>query len=154
MTWGQEERELSSRQSFLQDPWTVVDPYSVLWQSPKRWQILGGMIAWCPRDAGPYYSDSNSHHRLSWMATKMSDMADHLNWEKEALRSNQSVSREAMLMLWHWKAQQHFVVSVVTATVMSDSLQPHDGLSTPGSPVLHYLLEFPQTHVHWVSDAI
>ena len=26
--------------------------------------------------------------------------------------------------------------------------------SMPGSPVLHYLLEFAQTHVHWVSDAI
>ena len=26
--------------------------------------------------------------------------------------------------------------------------------STPGSPVLHYLPEFAQTHVHWVSDAI
>ena len=26
--------------------------------------------------------------------------------------------------------------------------------STPGFSVLHYLLEFTQTHVHWVSDAI
>ena len=26
--------------------------------------------------------------------------------------------------------------------------------STPGLPVLHYLLEFAQTHVHWVGDAI
>ena len=26
--------------------------------------------------------------------------------------------------------------------------------STPGFPVLHYLLEFAQTHVHWVSDDI
>ena len=26
--------------------------------------------------------------------------------------------------------------------------------SMPGLPVLHYLLEFVQTHVHWVSDAI
>ena len=26
--------------------------------------------------------------------------------------------------------------------------------SMPGFPVLHYLLEFAQTHVHWVSDAI
>ena len=26
--------------------------------------------------------------------------------------------------------------------------------STPGFPVLHHLLEFSQTHVHWVSDAI
>ena len=26
--------------------------------------------------------------------------------------------------------------------------------STPGFPVLHYLLEFSQTHVHWVDDTI
>ena len=26
--------------------------------------------------------------------------------------------------------------------------------STPGFPVFHYLAEFAQTHVHWVSDAI
>ena len=26
--------------------------------------------------------------------------------------------------------------------------------SMPGSPVLHYLLEFAETHVHWVYDAI
>ena len=26
--------------------------------------------------------------------------------------------------------------------------------STPDFPVLHYLLEFAQTHVHWVNDAI
>ena len=26
--------------------------------------------------------------------------------------------------------------------------------STPGSPVLHYLLEYARAHVHWVSDAI
>ena len=38
-------------------------------------------------------------------------------------------------------------------SVMSDSLQPMD-CSTPGFPVLHHLLEFAQTHVHWVSDAI
>ena len=25
---------------------------------------------------------------------------------------------------------------------------------TPGFPILHYLPEFPQTHVHWVDDAI
>ena len=28
------------------------------------------------------------------------------------------------------------------------------GCSMPGSTVLHYLLEFAQTHVHGVSDAI
>ena len=30
----------------------------------------------------------------------------------------------------------------------------HMNCSTPGFPVLHYLPEFIQTHVHWVSDAI
>ena len=36
---------------------------------------------------------------------------------------------------------------------MSNSLQ-HHGLQHASSPVLHCLLEFPQTHVHWISDAI
>ena len=38
-------------------------------------------------------------------------------------------------------------------SVMSDSLRPYDH-STPGLPVDHQLLEFTQTHVHWVGDAI
>ena len=39
---------------------------------------------------------------------------------------------------------------------MSDSLQPRDPMdcSTPGFPVLHYLPEFAQVHVHSVDDAI
>ena len=36
---------------------------------------------------------------------------------------------------------------------MADPLRPH-GCSTPGFPVFHYLLEFAQTHVHWIGDAI
>ena len=38
-------------------------------------------------------------------------------------------------------------------SVVSDSLWIH-GLSMPGLPVHHQLLEFTQTHVHWVSDTI
>ena len=37
---------------------------------------------------------------------------------------------------------------------MSNSLWPHGLYSTLGSPLLHYLLEFAQIHVHWVDDAI
>ena len=35
-------------------------------------------------------------------------------------------------------------------------LNPCDPMdcSTPGSPVLHYLSEFAQIHVHWIDDAI
>ena len=36
---------------------------------------------------------------------------------------------------------------------VSHSLRPH-GLHMPGLPVHHQLLEFTQTHVHWVSDNI
>ena len=36
---------------------------------------------------------------------------------------------------------------------MSDSLWPH-GLQHARLPVLHYLLEFAQTHVHWAGDTI
>ena len=38
-------------------------------------------------------------------------------------------------------------------SVMSNSLPSMD-CNTPDSPVLHYLPEFAQTHVHWVGDAI
>ena len=38
-------------------------------------------------------------------------------------------------------------------SAVSNSLWPH-GLQHAGFPVLHYLLEFDQIHVHWVRDAI
>ena len=38
-------------------------------------------------------------------------------------------------------------------SVLSNSLRPH-GLHHARLPVHHQLLEFTQTHVHWVSDAI
>ena len=46
---------------------------------------------------------------------------------------------------------------VVAAAVQSSShvrLWDRVDSSTPGFPVLHYLLEFAQMHVHWVGDAI
>ena len=44
---------------------------------------------------------------------------------------------------------RHFVVHLLSCVW----LQPH-GLQHSGFPVLHYLLGFAQTRVHWVSDAI
>ena len=40
-----------------------------------------------------------------------------------------------------------FSCSIVSNSMSTDC-------STPGFPELHYLLEFAQTHVHWVSDTI
>ena len=45
-----------------------------------------------------------------------------------------------------------------SSQVMSNSLEPHELQHTSSAgvwfSVLHYLLEFAQIHVHWVSDAI
>ena len=47
------------------------------------------------------------------------------------------------------------VVGVV-CSVAKSCLTLHDPMDcgTPGFPVLHYLPEFAQVHVHWVDDAI
>ena len=66
-----------------------------------------------------------------------------------ARRSNQSIQKEINpeyslegLMLKLWVAQS------------CGSLWDPMHCSIPGFPVLHYLLGFAQTHVHWISDAI
>ena len=42
-----------------------------------------------------------------------------------------------------------------SCSVVSNSLRPHEPQHwSPGLPVHHQLLEFTQTYVHWVSDAI
>ena len=52
-----------------------------------------------------------------------------------------------------WLISVALILLLFSRQVMSNSLWPHN-CSTPGFPVLHYLPEFAQTHVHWVSDAI
>ena len=42
---------------------------------------------------------------------------------------------------------------VVQPSIMSNFCSPKD-CNTQGFPVLHHLLEFAQTHVHWVGDTI
>ena len=41
-----------------------------------------------------------------------------------------------------------------SVTKLCLTLWPHELCSMPGFPVLHYLPELAQTHVHWVGDAI
>ena len=49
-----------------------------------------------------------------------------------------------------------YSISVQFSSVAQSCLTPCDPMdcSTPGLPVHHQLLEFTQTHVHWVSDTI
>ena len=44
-------------------------------------------------------------------------------------------------------------VKIMASGPITNSLEPH-GLQQARLPVLHYLPEFAQTHVRWVSDAI
>ena len=48
----------------------------------------------------------------------------------------------------------HTAVVVVLQLLSCVRLFATPDCSTLGFPVLHYLLEFAQTHLHWVSDAI
>ena len=48
----------------------------------------------------------------------------------------------------------HLITSVSSVAQSCPTLCDPMNRSTPGLPVHHQLLEFTQTHVHWVSDAI
>ena len=49
--------------------------------------------------------------------------------------------------------QNSLSVVLFSHSAMSSSFHPH-GLKHTGFPFHHHLLELPQTHIHWVSDAI
>ena len=53
-----------------------------------------------------------------------------------------------------WWPCTHHRSSYCSVTQSCPTLCNPMDCSTPGFPVLHYLLEFAQTHIHWVSDAI
>ena len=46
-----------------------------------------------------------------------------------------------------------YILLLFSHEVVSDSLGPMD-CSTPGFPLLHHLLKFARTNVHWVGEAI
>ena len=52
-----------------------------------------------------------------------------------------------------WNTGTHFFCCCSVAKLCPTPCDPMN-CSRPGFPVLHHLLEFTQTHVHWVSDAI
>ena len=53
-----------------------------------------------------------------------------------------------------WVSPWHRSTSCCSVTQSYPTLSDPVNRSAPGFPVLHHLLEFAQTHVHWVSDAI
>ena len=88
------------------------------------------------------------------MATHSNILAWEIPWteEPDGLQSMGSHRGRHNLAT---KQRQHMCVLLLlllSLSVMSDFLWPFEHM--PGFPVLHYLLEYAQTHVHWVGDAI
>ena len=70
-------------------------------------------------------------------------------FEKSHILSKRPIEMEAVLT--HvWLPKNPFVVQLLSCVWLRDPVD----CSMPGFPVLHYLLEFSQTHVHWVIDTI
>ena len=70
---------------------------------------------------------------------------------------NLYITQYCSLKLRHQYSSWCCLVLVVVHCVVAKSCPTFcdpKNCSTPGFPVLHYLPEFAQTHVHWVSDAI
>ena len=53
-----------------------------------------------------------------------------------------------------WEENVHGRIQFNSVTQLCPTLCDAMDCSRPGFPVLYYLLEFAQTHVHWISDAI
>ena len=66
------------------------------------------------------------------------------------------ISLKLLFQWWFSGGERTTTYSVQFSSVAQSCLTLCDPMnhSTPGLPVHHQLLEFTQTHVHWVSDAI
>ena len=75
---------------------------------------------------------------------------DFLNYATLQLKSSFYASFSIPLHVFWYKRITVVLLSAKSCPILWDPMD----CSTPGFPVLHYLLEFAQTHVHWVDDAI
>ena len=80
---------------------------------------------------------------MVWSLTKPDIMKCEVKW---------ALGRIIRKSWWKWW-NSSCCWCLFSCSVMSDSLRPMD-CSTPGFPVLHWLPEFAETHVHRVGDAI
>ena len=75
---------------------------------------------------------------------------DFLNYATLQLKSSFYASFSIPLHVFWYKRITVVLLSAKSCPILWDPMD----CSTPGFPVLHYLLEFAQTYVHWSGDAI
>ena len=72
---------------------------------------------------------------------------------RRSFRLPLNCSASLALVFGAWKVKASQLSSVQFSCSVCPTLRPRE-CSTPGLPIHHQLLEFIQTHVHWVGDAI
>ena len=98
-----------------------------------------------------FYFKLGGHRRLFWL------FAIYLC--KDPISKHGHFKRYWVLGLYHMNLEGHssnhtYVTCCCSVTQSRPTLCNPMDCSTPGFPVLHYLLEFAQTHAHQVYDAI
>ena len=83
-----------------------------------------------PRDRGAWWADI---YRVAQSQTRLKQL------------SSSSILK---IKIWYYEANEYFVIQLLSHVWLCDPMN----CSTTGFPVLHYLPEFAQTQVHWVSD--
>ena len=121
-----------------------------------RWSLLLFFKIFCRGYFGFIISS------MSWLCSVfIAACRPHSMWDLSfPTRERTCVPCIARGILNHWTMREvqykmtfEYYVQFSSVAVMSDSLRPTNH-STPGLPVYYQLLEFTQTHVRWVGDAI
>ena len=106
-----------------------------------------------PRDGGAWwaaiYGVAQSWTRLKQLSSKC--MEQRIEWKEKRLESEGSFRYE--WRIFNLVFIIHCCHCCSVSKLCHTLCDPMD-CSAPGFSVLHYLPEFAQTHVHWVSDAI
>ena len=122
-------------------PWTVAARPLCPLDSPGK-----NTGVWCHFSLhGIFPTQGSNLHLLYWQA----DSLPLCHWK--TLNVVSTVGKLAMIV---WDDEVFHNVCCCSVAQSCLTLWDPMDCSTPGFPVLHYLQEFAQTHVHWVSDAI
>ena len=118
----------------------------------SSWSWLGKVSTHLPHMLPPTFpvplADITSKSQFRNLRIFPTHHSRNAMWLKKDVRKVMTVIMDCISLSGNGSSSVQFSHSVV-----SNSLWPMD-CSTPGLPVHHQLLEFTQTHVHWVGDAI
>ena len=103
-------------------------------------------VPYAPERPGMFYDLCTGHSLLTWKALPQSPRAQLKLYLLSGILTDPHIPKCTNML-----AQRNSFNSVAQSC---SSLCDPMNCSTPGLPVHHQLLEFNQTHVHWVSDAI